>query len=682
MISLGMGPAFGKHASGLFIVMTCFAVSGLVFLDGASSMSWAAGPNEIECKSGDVCRISATRLPLRLLPRVQANIYAAADKSSALVEGNVTPFSPLFVFARKDIDYSSPTRPKGWFQVGKTQAQPIGFMHAEDGIEWKSALTLSYTHRGTGTSQRKPVIMFKDAGPLEKLALSQDLPVKAADLYTSISSGSPPDTVITREPDTFVDIRRKFYMLPVIDVKDLSSEGLDDTRLLQLAAAVPDRRQRPDDACTTDRGGAAFAQCSRDTGRVSQNEFKVDVVYVMDFTGSMEDAIDTVRRATRNSALAFSRVPNSKQLRFGLVAYRDTLESGPQNEFVAKNFTPTMLSQEQFVKVLDQNAKTSPPAGDWEEEVFAGLKLGLESKWENGIRLMFLIGDASGHEPTHAQSTTGIDERAIREVATQQGIYIAAVYIKRDMAKQDWARGIEQFQYVATNPGGVAFKAADPADLGSIESSIAQLTDEAIERLKDLYRDQSNPGAGSASAGRPLIRAFESALVEFLGKATEPPKDITAWALDRDLTNLGRKSFDVHVLVTRSDVDQLADGLQKLLEAYDINELTNEGFFKSLQSITTLAALDVDLSRRTALAKTNLLPRWIDSLPYKSEITSLTFANFEEQTADKRQQMQIKLRSLVALYKSLLERRDAWIRLNDAMTSDEMVYPLPLDNLP
>lgn len=665
----------------LFFVTLAFW--GLMTVPGRG---WAQASlaDGVECPERDICRIKQTRLPLRVLPRAQSSIYEGQDKGGKIVEANVEAFVPLFVFKRSNISYANPTRPQGWFQVGKTKDRPDGYMHAEDALEWKTAMVLSYAHRGVGDNQRRPVIMFKDRRPLEDLVMSPKLPELAVQYYSRLTAGDPPESVITREPDTFVDIKRKFYLLPVLEAKDLTSEGLDDVRILQLAAAVPNARARADDACTTERGGAAFAKCSREVGTVKDDELKVNVVYAMDFTGSMGNAMAAVRRGMANSARLFTQSATADRVRFGLVGYRDHLSSDEKNEFVVRNFTPSLVDNRQFVDLMDQHAKPIG-GGDWEEEVFAGMIEGLKSNWDpQAIKIIFLIGDASGHDPSHKFSTTGKDALFVRNIANEQSIQVASIYIKSQQAASDWAKGADQFRIMSENPGATpTFRAIEQDDANAIENAIAEATSEMVERIKKLYSERAATAASrSRSPEGPLIKAFEVGLVEFLGKATEPPKDITAWVVDRDLTNIGRKSFDVHVLATRTDLDQLTKGLQNLLDAYEQNNITNEGFFKTLQTITTVTALDVEVTRATALAQTNILPRWIEALPYKSEITSLRFSDFEEQTADKRQQLQVKLRSLVGLYRSILERREAWVKLNERMAVDDMVYPLPLDNLP
>jgi hypothetical protein len=641
-----------------------------------AGLSHARAEGDIVCEANDICRIAKTRLPLRVLPRVNSNVYQAKDAKSQVVEADVPAFIPLLVFERIDVSYADPIRPAGWFRVGKTKDAPIGYMRAADVLEWKSAVVVSYTHRGVGDNERKPVIMFKDRKPLEDLVIDPKLPERSKEYYDLLAANKAPSEVITREPDTYVDIKKKFYLLPVLEAIDLSDQGIDDARVLQIAAAVPDKRASAADQCTTERRD--FAECKRREGTVTAEELRINVVYTIDFTASMEPYIEAVKEATKDSAKIFAQATKAEdRIRFGLVGYRDHPDSAPNFEFVAKNFTPELVSREELVKVITKYGQTRD-GGDYPEDVFAGVLEGLNSHWDPGaIKLLFLVGDASGHEPSHKFSTTGKDARALRQLASEQGVNIGAIYIKSARATEDWPIAFEQFRRLADNPGGNHFRAVDE-NANEIKNAVLEVTVEMREQIRKM---QLRPGA--AGSDNPFAGAFRAALVEFVGKATEPPKDITAWVTDRDLTNLARRSFDVHVLVTRKDLDELTKGLQDLIDAYEGAKLTNEAYFKTLQSITTLRGLDGgDVSRATVLAKTNLLPRWIEALPYKSQITSLKFSDFEEMTADKTQQLQAKLRSLITTYRAIQERQDSWVKLNDKMKHEDHVYPLLLDNLP
>ncbi|HRD77790.1 MAG TPA: vWA domain-containing protein [Hyphomicrobiaceae bacterium] len=645
---------------------------------------------DVECK--EICRVTKTGLALKVLPRVNVNIYKAKDIQSPTIQSNVDAFVPLLVFERDGIDHSNPTEAKGWYKVGHQVGQPLGFMRATDVLEWRNAVVVSYSHRGTGDSERKPVIMFQKREQLLKVMESHNPLATAANYYKRLDAKDVPEDVITREPDTFVDIKKKFYLLPVLQWLDLTDQGFDDTRILQIAAAVPGRAAvDPKAACTTQRKD--FNDCIQSMGTVGDDQLTIDVVYVIDFSGSMQSYINAVNEATRNSAKVFAAEASAEErIKFGLVSYTDTPASRGDSSGapVAVNHTAELVTRAALADIIARDGKVIPAGGDIQEETFAGVLEGINARWRsNSVRLIILIGDASGHETSHPQNTTGKDARALRLLATEQNIYIATLYIKNPQQATDWALGQDQFRVLAENPGTTPnFKAVD-ADPREIENALSEVTAEMVQRIRKLKADRKPaPGASGApvadakgSAAGP-VGAFRAALVEYIGRATEPPPDITAWVLDKDMTNHNKRAFDVHVLATRADLDQLTKGVQNLIEAYELNKTTNEGFFNTLRSMSATLSVDFDVSKSDTLSKSPLIPRWIESLPYKSEIMTMRFQEFEDMNADKRQSQLNRLKSLVQLYRSILERQEAWVKLNETMPHDQHVYPLPLDNLP
>jgi len=647
----------------------------------------APTPSDVECK--EICRVTKTGLALKVLPRVNVSIYKSKDVQSAVVEANVAAFVPLLVFEREGIDYSNPQDAKGWYKVGHQANQPVGYMRAADVLEWRNAVVVSYSHRGTGEAERKPVIMFEKREHLLKIMESQQPLAVATEYYKRLDAKDVPEGIITREPDTFVDIKKKFYLLPVLQWLDLTDQGFEDTRVLQIAAATPGRAPvDPKTQCTTQRKD--FNDCIQSMGTVGDDQLTIDVVYVIDFTGSMQSYINAVNEATRNSAKVFAAEATAEErIKFGLISYTDTPASRGENSGapVAVNHTPELVTRAMLADIIARDGKVIPAGGDIQEETFAGVLEGINARWRsNSVRLIILIGDASGHEPSHPQNTTGKDARALRLLATEQNIYIATLYIKNPQQATDWALGQDQFRVLAENPGTTPnFKAVD-ADPREIENALSEVTAEMVQRIRKLKADRRPaPGAPVADTkGQTAgpVGAFRAALVEYIGRATEPPPDITAWVLDKDLTNFNKRSFDVHVLVTRADLDQLTKGVQNLIEAFELNKTTNEGFFNTLRSMSATISVDFDVSKSDTLSKSPLIPRWIESLPYKSEIMGMRFQDFEDMNADKRQSQLNRLKSLVQLYRSILERQEAWQKLNDTLPHEMHVYPLPLDNLP
>ncbi|MEI2772333.1 MAG: hypothetical protein V9G98_16910 [Candidatus Competibacter sp.] len=183
----------------------------------------------------------------RLTPAVLESVQIEGGrKDDNVLAANVKAFFPVYVFDRQEVDYTDPANPKGWYQVGSTTSQPLGWMQARDVMEWRQALVVSYTHPGVGEEARKPVLMFNTKQALEAVVGAQDRPEQANKLYEQIKNKQYPDAIISMEPNQFIDIGNKFYILPVLDYK-VENRFDDDTRLLQITAAVPEQRSDPGD---------------------------------------------------------------------------------------------------------------------------------------------------------------------------------------------------------------------------------------------------------------------------------------------------------------------------------------------------------------------------------------------------------------------------------------------------
>jgi serine/threonine-protein kinase PpkA len=178
-------------------------------------------------------------------------------------------------------------------------------------------------------------------------------------------------------------------------------------------------------------------------------------------------------------------------------------------------------------------------------------------------------------------------------------------------------------------------------------------------------------------------RLWEAALVEYLGRSANPPKDIVAWVLDRDLVYPVDRALDVRVLVTREQLSSLAQALDQVVQAVMRADVTQAQFFESLQSVSGQAMKrPEDLGQAARLADTGLLPAFVQSLPYRSDILSLNDEMFASMTAEQRSQLEWSILAKLEQYRAINEQVDVWFRLNEADPDREMVYPLHLDYLP
>lgn len=116
----------------------------------------------------------------------------------------------------------------------------------------------------------------------------------------------------------------------------------------------------------------------------------VDVVFVVDTTGSMEDDIDAVKRDMR-TILAHLRERNP-DYRVGVVAYRDIYD---------EYLTRTLLALSNDDARIDAAIAALDVRGgdDWREHVYAGIHTALRQPWRRGVsQHIILMGDAPPHD--------------------------------------------------------------------------------------------------------------------------------------------------------------------------------------------------------------------------------------------------------------------------------------------
>ncbi|EDN68181.1 conserved hypothetical protein, secreted [Beggiatoa sp. PS] len=147
---------------------------------------------------------------LRALPRPLSKLYSQPDTNSAVLDANVRAFWPVYVFERKNVDFSDPARPKGWYKVGIQPNQSNGWMPAKDVLEWKQALVVSFTHPGVGDEQRKPVLMFKSKAMLGDVVDAYDREELVDSIYTQIQQRANSPLIVSQESPCFVDIEENF----------------------------------------------------------------------------------------------------------------------------------------------------------------------------------------------------------------------------------------------------------------------------------------------------------------------------------------------------------------------------------------------------------------------------------------------------------------------------------------
>lgn len=647
-----------------------------------------------------------TVLPLRVLSRPFSNIYKEPDEANGTVEENVATFRPLYVYTRPE-QQATQTDVKGWYEVGSdNRGTVLGWMKADDVFEWKQTMSLAYTH----PEGRHPVLMFDERAPLLSLvkAPAEERQQKVQDLYAALDAGPPlPEAFPVRsvEPKKAIDITKQFYLLPILEFGGIEMDNREG-RILKLAAATaagPGAREKTD-VRENQTYLTESTQGSMAIGLEQLRELQLDLVFVMDMTGSMQPYIDATLQVIKDIALVATRDNELKEgLHFGLWGYRDAKED-TQLEFNTKNFTPELQQVGDFERTLQGVQAARVGSEDYPEDVFSGVDNAMrETKWREGaLRFLVLVGDAPGHGMEHPRNYSGQNETTLRAFADDNKLYIFALHIKNpDPRATPFHEVAEpQFRKLASNPGMeglAAYYDVASTDTKGFQQAAKDIAGTFVTLVSQAKKGEvaAPPPATAANAGNPTpsdpsaaalaTKMGHAALVQWIGKETEakPPRDITAWVVDKDLADPSIQSMDVRLLINKSQIDSLKTVLGEVIAAGRRGQIGGEDFFTVLQAAAVSAARTPDQIRNAkSMADAGLVPEFLVGLPYKSKLMAMTNELWASWSNDEQDEFLTDLDAKVQLYTVIHDTPDGWIKLNEGDDPNDAVYPIQLEMLP
>ena len=231
----------------------------------------------------------------------------------------------------------------------------------------------------------------------------------------------------------------------------------------------------------------------------------LDILFLLDATGSMADEIDRIKSTLSSIAAQVSDLPQNPDLRFGMVAYRDL-----GDEYVTRthDFDGNV---ERFRRTID--GVRAEGGGDEPESLNEGLHQavnGVSWRETGAVRLVFLVADAPPHLD-YGQQEYGQGRKYDYTVeaarAREAGIKVFAVatsgldrqgeYVFRQIAQQTMGKFI--FILYESGPQGAL---DTPHDVGgdftvnNLDGLIVRLIQEELEHL-----EPDHPGRGADERG-------------------------------------------------------------------------------------------------------------------------------------------------------------------------------------
>lgn len=369
----------------------------------------------------------------------------------------------------------------------------------------------------------------------------------------------------------------------------------------------------------------------------------LEVVFVVDSTGSMQPMIDSLARACHAITRDLATIPSLKNgVRFGLVEYRDVGDA-----FVARQTCELTSDHHEFLRKLE--GVRAEGGGDIPEQVLEGLRVAITgSRWaSNSSKHIVLIGDAAAHVGEKSVAKHG--DRHIRTIGEaiklgrsgegaahereRRAITFHAVRALAPGADGELCRN--HFQEVATNDGEAAglFLEVEPRDARALRSFESKLTDAICRSFRGLAVARENGKRSMEElAAATGANEFAHALYRIVAttQSSEPPAGLSdGWAglLAAD----GKSLSEIKVMVTREEALQFADTLEFLSKEFrragSANQRQNLG--KSLGALQRAVAHFV--AGQANWPETNASDL-IHDLPVKTKAMTLIAADLARMT--------------------------------------------------
>lgn len=221
------------------------------------------------------------------------------------------------------------------------------------------------------------------------------------------------------------------------------------------------------------------------TGAVAKPAAQLDVVFLIDATGSMGGEIARLQDTIKTVAGRIQGLEAQPSVRYGLVAYRD---QGEEYVTAAANFTANVAD---FKSSLDK--VQAGGGGDKAEDVESGLAKGITGMgWgEGAVRLVFLVADAAPHIDYQQSTpyTTSV------KTAAEKGIKLFPIGCSGLEPEGEFAfRQLAQYtmgQYLfitrggdeASGGGGAASATVDKFQEGRLDDIVVDIVKAELEHL-------------------------------------------------------------------------------------------------------------------------------------------------------------------------------------------------------
>ncbi|WP_210712806.1 serine/threonine-protein kinase [Pseudomonas sp. MWU349] len=599
-----------------------------------------------------------------------------SSEPGATPDKPVPAFSVLYVYQRKNFDGRS------WLRLGAaSDGRSAGWLPAEQVSDWKQSLVLKFTER----SGRAPVMFVRQASELERLLAD---PAAAKNLLLKAQK-NPQDEqqVLALEPNASAVPQDQFYLLPIFDSKESFDENGQPVQLLNVASIDPGNSSQS----ISDSSGQRLPA---NTPPAAGDAFRTAVVLVVDTSVSMQPYIDQVRDVVHELQSKIAQRGELDSVSFGLVGFRNNTSKTPGLEYVTK--TLVTLDQgrdpQRFQELVSQVKATNVSSHSFNEDAFAGVMQAVEGMdWKGyGGRLILLVSDAGALRKNDPYSRTQMNEAEVRQAALGKQIKIYALHLRTDAGKKNHAQAETQYRVLTADANPKIGDLYIPVPGGDVRKF-----GERVDEIGTVFADLVHQVRSNQSQEVPVLAAAPSIAqksaaigyamhMDFLGRksASQAPQLVSAWTADRDLTNPALPAFQVCVMLTKLQLNDLQQSLKLIVDAARKTQTSPKDFFQEIASASAYMSRDPSALRKGGnLADGGVLGEYLEGLPYRSKSLNMTQDLWLSLSVAEQEDFIDELDSKIRLYETFHNDLANWVRFGDAEPGDAL-YRVPLSTLP
>jgi len=620
-----------------------------------------------------------TALFQRILTIPDAKIAPKPDSSDT---SPTIPFTAYYIYDEITLNGDQ------WLKLGSKRFGDIdGWVKKSDTLQWNQGLTVAF--RNPTNANR--TLLFKDKSSLKTLINNKDK-TRYQTLYQAAANNKTmaDSPVVAIQPASHIDIKKDFYLVPIRDYEDIFV-GSEQARMLQISS-IPLK--------TTETISE-----QKTVVKASPKNYTAGISFAIDSTLSMGPYIKRTQEAVLKIYDSLGDAGLLGNVNFGLSAFRDNQKSAPANSYLTKTYVNLEQGRNPgtFLTHVNDLTAATYSTNDFVEDSFAGVKDAIDNMgWDgHNARYIVLVSDAGARGARDPLSSTGLSAQELNKLARDKGIAIFVLHLLAPYQQADHAAAAKTYKALSNYPGigslyyGVP--TGDVTEFGNVLDAIATQITQQVNSAQGNNKLAASPdytnNAQLAGLQQKIEKLGFALRMQYIPNKTQKtlPKVFDAWLLDRDFNDPTRKSLDVRILLTRDQLSDMHDILRQVLTTAEDGLLSPQGFINELKSLSATITRDpsqlgettaVTAGQGQSLAQMGFMAEYIEDLPYKSEVMSLSLEDWQNWQA--RQQIDFihRLEDKIDYYRALHDHTDLWISLDGKAVSGSSIFPVMLDMLP